>query len=695
MLNLENELSKLSYYEDVIKSYKDNGRQIDLGLSIRELMEELKDGYEFDKPTMAKIPKSTGGLREVFVFNDKDSFVLRLINKILMDNFSDQLHPNAFAYRKGVRTFNAAKHLQSVLKEDECFGVKLDIKSYFTSVNHEYLVDEINNLVEDEVGKNLLLNLFSINSYVDLDGIVNEDLGIMPGSALSSFFANWVLKDVDEVFSERCLVYARYSDDLVMFCKSKEDLSNCISLMESMLGKKGLRINQSKFKWYNNPNVVDDFLGMDVYKNKIGVSLRGRKAIKKLIKSICKRQRLLFEKSQNKVNLNLYYLDKDLLGFDLSNLDSSVHRTEKDFSLHYVKKAISVINRKLYKSIFYSGERRKSNRISYMFANTTTNEFFRELDFYTLDCLRFVYSGKWNKGSVKELGTKKLESLGFISSVKMYNIYRMDRDVYLNQVSLMGRKSNSEIDYQYNFDFVPKSDFKDFVDIVGDVSFINMFYKMIECDGKFLVKDEYRHDSCQDTYFILNTNHVVFDVPNNKVFFIIPNEGRKIDVFDEDRFVLNDLRVLINDTPMIIRDRINLFNESNRNSLNEDTLLMLGIRASFKSAKRLNSCLGHLDDYVDSDFGLDKRVVYNDYFFRNYSIEEICNNILSNSNLKECSKILNSTESYNNRLLKFNAYLYCFLIASKQHFLMDKRKFIKIKSSNINGFNLILNKEWF
>ena len=75
----------------------------------------------------------------------------------------DSLHPNAFAYKKGVRTFNPAKHLQSVLREKQCYGVKLDIKSYFTSVSYDYLISSIDDLVSDRVSKELLVNLFSIN----------------------------------------------------------------------------------------------------------------------------------------------------------------------------------------------------------------------------------------------------------------------------------------------------------------------------------------------------------------------------------------------------------------------------------------------------------------------------------------------------------------------------------------------------
>lgn len=648
MLNLEHELDNLDYYKEVINYYKDSGREIDLGLSVGELMDELKNGYRFSKPSMVQIPKSTGGYREVFVFNNKDSFVLRLINKILMTKEFDSLHPNAFAYKKGVRTFNAAKHLQSVLKEKQCYGVKLDIKSYFTSVSYDYLINSIGDLVSDRVGKELLVNLFSINSYVNNDEeIIEEDLGIMPGSALSSFFANWILRDIDEEFSKRCSVYARYSDDLIMFCETKEELEECLSLMVDMLKTKGLEINQSKFKWYDNPNVVDNFLGLNVYPNKIDVSDTGKEALRRLVKSICRKQR--------------------------QDLESKT-RLKKDYSLRYVKKAIRLINKKFYKSIFSVKEKRKSNRISYMFANVTTHDFFKELDFYVLDSLRFVYSGKWNTGSVKELDTKTLESLGFVSSVKMFNLFKIGVDVYLNEVSKLDRHVTKQI-----YDLEIYRNLEGFRKVTGEVSFLNVLKTLVRENGYILYP--YGEEDC---YAKVPVSSVVFDIEKKEVSLLISDfiKLHKVTLFKNKTLMVDNIYVLMDDVAYDL-GRLPFI----ENLESSDDLVIASLFSCYVDPTVINERL--------AIFNKQSRPVYNVNYFRMYSLEEIASSLMEEGlSILSCSEVLKTDVRYSDRLTLFNCMLYSFILTNKDY--AGGKKFIRLENKNLKiDYKLILRREWF
>ena len=55
-------------------------------------------------------------------------------------------------------------------------------------------------------------------------GTVREDRkGIMAGTPLSAFYANLFLSGLDAHFSERDILYARYSDDLIVFAETEEE----------------------------------------------------------------------------------------------------------------------------------------------------------------------------------------------------------------------------------------------------------------------------------------------------------------------------------------------------------------------------------------------------------------------------------------------------------------------------------------
>lgn len=646
MLNLSKELEKSSYYRDVLNDYKDSNRFVDLDTSIEDLVSEIFDGYGFTHPRRVLVPKPNGGVREVFMFNEKDSFILRVINKILMVKMGSELHPNAFSYKKGVRTYDAAKHLQSALREKDCYGVKLDIKSYFTSVDSDYLIDSLDGLIEDDLGKQLLVRLFKLNAYVENDELIEENLGIMPGSALSSFFANWILKDIDEEFSDRALVYARYSDDLIMFFDTKEKLYENVILMEKALAQRGLVINPDKFRWYDNPNLVDNFLGLNIYKNKIDISDECKKALRKLVKSICVKQRILFEKSSE---------------------------LKKDYSLKYVKKAILEINKRLYKSIFMSKEKRKSNRISYAFANLTCTDFLKEFDFYVLDCLRFVYSGNWNKGSVKYLSTQMLESLGFISSVKMFNLYRMGKDIYLNEVSLLGRTPNGRVEhcsvlhYHENVTYVE-----------GEVSLYNVMDTLVKKGGCFLYQDS-------DTTFIrVPVSSIVFDIETKEVYMnvSIGFEVRKILMYRGKSFMLENLLVYMNDNIYDLGNYVIFDCDVHKNDL-----LMNSLTCCYKSPVPVNERLGLLVK--------DNNVDYNFNYFRMYDIREIVTMFLDlGLSFDKCSRLLRTDLPYSYRIALFNCLLYCFVLNNRD--MAYGKRFIKLHIPNDNiKYSLILKRDWF
>lgn len=533
------------------------------------------------------------------------------------------------------------------IRPKQCYGVKLNIKSYFTSVSYDYLINSINGLVADRVGKELLINLFSINSYVNDDEIIEEDLGIMPGSALSSFFANWILRDVDEEFSKRCSVYAQYYDDLIIFCETKEELEKCLSLMEEMLKTKGLEINQSKFKWYDNPNVVDNFLGLNVYPNKIDVSDSGKEALRKLVRSICRKQR--------------------------QDLESRT-RIKKDYSLRYVKKAIRLINKKFYKSIFNVKEKRKSNRISYMFANVTTHDFFKELDFYVLDSLRFVYSGKWNTGSVKELDTKTLESLGFVSSVKMFNLFKIGVDVYLNEVSKLDRTVSNKI-----YDLEIYRNTEGFKKVTGEVSFLNVLKTLVREEGYILYP--YGEEDC---YAKVPVSSVVFDIEKKEVNLLISDfiKLHKVTLFKNKTLMVDNIYVLIDD---VAYDLARLPFIADLES--SDDIVIASLFSCYVDPTIINERLAIINKQ--------SRPAYNVNYFRMYSIEEIASSLIEEGlSIFGCSEVLKTEVRYSDRLALFNCMLYSFILTNKDY--AGGKKFIRLENKDLKiDYKLILRREWF
>lgn len=420
MINLIEELKNTKIWDEVLEELVLKDKEIPSQEELNDLYLTV-DSHLWGKPRLVQIPKSDGkSLRDVYIFNDSDSLLLKVINKILFNSFREDIHKDVFSYIKGRRTMHAAKQVQDALGSTELVGVKLDLSNFFLEVNMESIIKSILSLVEDQKSFKLLYDLFSVNGYV-FEGKEHEMyMSLMPGSSTSSFFSNFILKPIDNLVEKSSEVYARYSDDLIFFCKTKEDLDSLIEEIRLELVPLGLTINENKVQYFTGNEEID-FLGLRITKDKIRVNSKFTKKIKKAIKKICKEE-------------------------------------ERSTKYNKVENACKRINKFLYGEIFIPALQHSSTRISYAFSNVDCWEDFRELDFYIADQLRYVHSGKHNKTYYHRITMDNLANLGFVSVVKMYHLFKMDKDIYVNEVSIILNRKIIE------FNSAIKSSYCDFTD---------------------------------------------------------------------------------------------------------------------------------------------------------------------------------------------------------------------------------------
>ncbi len=177
---------------------------------------------------------------------------------------------------KGRGIHKVVKDLKKELQQDPegtTYCLKLDIKKFYPSINHEILKALLRKKVKD---KNLL-NL--------LDEIVESAPGVPIGNYLSQFFANLYLTYFDHWLLEEVKVkhYFRYADDIVILSESKESLHNIFSLIKDYF--------ESNLKLEIKPNyqifkVEDrgiDFVGYVFYHAHIKIRKRIKLGLFKLV----------------------------------------------------------------------------------------------------------------------------------------------------------------------------------------------------------------------------------------------------------------------------------------------------------------------------------------------------------------------------------------------------------------------------
>jgi len=201
------------------------------------------------------------------------AFRERVIHQAIM-NICDEYFEsfqisNSYATRRGKGTHLAIERALENSKKKGIF-LKLDIRKYFDSIDHEILKMLLRRRFKD----GFLLQIFDkiIDSYTTESG-----KGVPIGNLTSQYFANYYLAYLDHYIKEELRVkhYVRYMDDMVLWDNDKAVLKSNLGKIDKYLGE--------KLKLEMKPIVLNytekglPFLGYRIYPKGLRLNNRSRK----------------------------------------------------------------------------------------------------------------------------------------------------------------------------------------------------------------------------------------------------------------------------------------------------------------------------------------------------------------------------------------------------------------------------------
>lgn len=171
-----------------------------------------------------------------------DRIVHHAIILVLESLFEKKFIFHTYACRKGKGTHAAILYAQKFCKKGVSF-LKLDVRKYFDSIDHEILKKQLLRLTNE--GKTQILLRKIIDSYTSaVENEKNEPKGLPIGNLTSQYFANLYLTGLDHFILEhfKPLGYLRYMDDMVIFSKSFNQLKRIFHEIEEYT-KKELKLS--------------------------------------------------------------------------------------------------------------------------------------------------------------------------------------------------------------------------------------------------------------------------------------------------------------------------------------------------------------------------------------------------------------------------------------------------------------------
>lgn len=361
--------------------------------------------YTWEPPEKVLLAKSeTTKKRTVYMYKPIDRFLLGVLYRALSVLVQNALAPNCFSYQRKTTTATAISYIKNVKQGVPMYGVKLDISAYFNSVSKPYLTDTLIGLFGNDTPLFKTMEKLFLDDTITYKGRTFEEYkSLIPGCALGSFFANYCLKDMDWVFHNKGMVYARYSDDIIIFDHSKDALEDSLEYIKGQLFERGLTINEKKYVHFSPEDPVE-YLGLKLTPNGVDISDHSKKKLKANFKRWCKAAR------------------------------KEIEMDGKDFN-YVARRLVKRWNWKIFKS--YVEDPQKFGWGYYAFRYLTTTESLTEMDFYIRDRLRALKTGKNNKANIKALSNEDFQELGVLSLYEMYRLFHEDFDYYLEVAYLI------------------------------------------------------------------------------------------------------------------------------------------------------------------------------------------------------------------------------------------------------------------
>lgn len=204
------------------------------------------------------------------------SFRERVLHHGLMivchDNFERFQIDTSYASRIGKGTYAAIDQVQKYQQRYRWY-LKLDVRKYFDSINHE----EIKQLLARRFKERALIDIFSaiIDSYN-----TGEGKGLPIGNLTSQYFANHYLAVADHFVKEQLGAkgYVRYMDDMVIWDNDKGRLLKIGHALRSFL-ENSLFLKLKPF-CLNSNSIGLPFCGYLIFPKMIRLNLSSRRRFK-------------------------------------------------------------------------------------------------------------------------------------------------------------------------------------------------------------------------------------------------------------------------------------------------------------------------------------------------------------------------------------------------------------------------------
>lgn len=184
--------------------------------------------------------------RNIALFSMRDKVIQQSLADELSRIYDSRFSTSTYAYRPGRSALSAINLIEEAVKTYD-WVLKLDIVKFFDNINQIQLISFLEQNIKEKDVIELVNHVIKAKLMNTKTGELSvKEKGVFQGSGIAPLLSNIYLMQFDKVMEEKSDFYVRYSDDILILGKEKEQLQRVSAIAEDMLNQLDLQIQPEK-----------------------------------------------------------------------------------------------------------------------------------------------------------------------------------------------------------------------------------------------------------------------------------------------------------------------------------------------------------------------------------------------------------------------------------------------------------------
>ncbi|MDD5676857.1 MAG: group II intron reverse transcriptase/maturase [Kiritimatiellae bacterium] len=193
------------------------------------------------------IPKPDGRQRPLGVPTVLDRVIQQALAQVLTPLFESGFSRSSYGFRENRNAHQAVREVEACWKEGRRYAVDCDLKSFFDTVNHDRLMGQLREKIQDRKVLGLIRRYLTAGVVMPDGSREATPQGVPQGGPLSPLLANITLDPLDKELERRGHRFARYADDFLVMVRSAKAAERVMaSLTRFVEGRLKLVVNRAK-----------------------------------------------------------------------------------------------------------------------------------------------------------------------------------------------------------------------------------------------------------------------------------------------------------------------------------------------------------------------------------------------------------------------------------------------------------------